>query len=58
MLSQPAELETIAVVAGQQITRLDRFTELRAVIARAKDPDADLDELSRESVAIAKSPPL
>jgi hypothetical protein len=51
-------LETIAVVAGQQITRLDRVTELRAVIARAKDPDAELDELSREIVAIAKSPPL
>ena len=51
-------VETVVVVTSQQVTRLDRFTDLRAVIARAKDPDADLDELSRDVVAIAKSPPL
>jgi uncharacterized membrane protein YjjP (DUF1212 family) len=51
-------VETVVVVTSQQVTRLDRFTDLRAVIARAKDPEADLDELSRDIVEIAKSPPL
>jgi uncharacterized membrane protein YjjP (DUF1212 family) len=50
--------ETIVVVTSQQVTRLDRFTDLRTVLARAKDPAADLGELSRDIVAIAKSPPL
>jgi uncharacterized membrane protein YjjP (DUF1212 family) len=51
-------VQTITVVSDQQITRLDRFTDLRGVMVRAKDSDADLEELSREVVAIAKSPPI
>jgi uncharacterized membrane protein YjjP (DUF1212 family) len=51
-------VQTITVVSDQQITRLDRFTDLRGVMVRAKDGDADLEELSREVVAIAKSPPI
>lgn len=49
-------VETIAVVAGQQITRLDRFTDLKQVIERARDPDADLDALRAEVTTIAASP--
>ncbi len=54
---EEGRVETLAVVSDQQITRLDRFTDLQGVMARAKDPEADLDDLSRELVAIAKSPP-
>jgi uncharacterized membrane protein YjjP (DUF1212 family) len=49
-------VQTITVVSDQQITRLDRFTDLRGVMVRAKNGDADLEGLSREVVAIAKSP--
>ncbi|MDX2378564.1 MAG: threonine/serine exporter family protein, partial [Acidimicrobiia bacterium] len=49
--------ETMTVVSAQQITRLDRYTEIRQVLARARDPEADLDRLSDELVEIAKSPP-
>ena len=49
-------VQTITVVSDQQITRLDRFTDLRGVMIRAKSGDADLEELSRQVVAIAKSP--
>ncbi len=49
---------TVALVSGQDITRLDRFTELRSVMQQAKDPDADLDALSREIAAISASPPI
>jgi uncharacterized membrane protein YjjP (DUF1212 family) len=50
-------VETLTVVSPQQITRLDRYSELRRVLARAEQPDSDLDELSHELVAIAESPP-
>jgi uncharacterized membrane protein YjjP (DUF1212 family) len=50
--------ETITVVSGQEITRLDRFTDLKHVLEAAKDPDADLDSLSAEVNAIAASPPI
>jgi uncharacterized membrane protein YjjP (DUF1212 family) len=49
-------VQTITVVSDQQITRLDRFTDLRGVMIRAKSGDADLEELSRQVVAIANSP--
>jgi uncharacterized membrane protein YjjP (DUF1212 family) len=49
-------VDSIAVVSGQQITRLDRYSDLRAVMARAKEADADLEELGRDIRAIARSP--
>jgi uncharacterized membrane protein YjjP (DUF1212 family) len=50
--------ESITVVSRQEITRLDRFTDLRRVLEAAKHPDADLDSLSAEVNAIAASPPV
>lgn len=50
--------ETVSVVSGQYITRLDRFTDLKSVIDRAKEPDADLGALSDDIASIAKSPPI
>jgi uncharacterized membrane protein YjjP (DUF1212 family) len=49
-------VDSIAVVSGQEITRLDRYSDLRAVMARAKEADADLEELGRDIRAIARSP--
>jgi uncharacterized membrane protein YjjB (DUF3815 family) len=51
-------VETIAVVAEQDITRLDRYSNLRSVVERAAHPDADLVALSENIAAIAESPPI
>ena len=51
-------VQTIAVVAEQDITRLDRYSDLRSVIERAKHPDADLEELGDQIGRIAASPPI
>lgn len=50
--------QTYAVVSKQQVTRLDRFSDLIPVIRRAKDPDADLRALTAELDAISSSPPI
>ncbi len=49
-------VDSIAVVSGQEITRLDRYSDLRLVIAQAKQADADLEALARRIVDIARSP--
>jgi uncharacterized membrane protein YjjP (DUF1212 family) len=51
-------VETITVVTGQEITRLDRFGDLKEVIARARQPEADLEALGREVSQITASPPI
>lgn len=50
-------VQTIVVASPQQITRLDRYTKIRGVLARAADPLADLDALTDELIDISKSPP-
>jgi uncharacterized membrane protein YjjP (DUF1212 family) len=49
-------VDSIAVVSSQEITRLDRYAALRAIMARAKEPEADLEALAREIEAVADSP--
>ena len=51
-------METIAVVAEQDITRLDRYSDLRSVIERATHPDADLEALGDQITTISASPPI
>lgn len=50
--------QTYAVVSQQQVTRLDRFSDLIPVIRRAKEPDADLGALTKEIDAVSSSPPI
>lgn len=52
------DVQTITVVSDQEITRLDRFTDLRSVKDRAKDSGADLSALGDEIESISTSPPI
>lgn len=48
---------SVAVTAFPDVARLDRITDLRDVVERARRPSADLDQLSAEIDRIARSAP-
>lgn len=49
--------ETVAITAFPDVARLDRITDLRDVVERARQPSAQLDRLSDEIERIASEPP-